>query len=114
MLDDPTSSDVIKEPRSSNAHIKGNLEDENNNNPMIFLNPSTTTGCLPCISSLLSLKPSGKPCSKLEFNYLNMNGFTSFKAMSSPHSMTYFISFKIGANSPLSICEHMENKDINT
>jgi hypothetical protein len=114
MLDDPTSSDVIKEAGSFNAHIKGNLEDDNNNNPMIFLNPSTTTSCLPCISSLPSFKPSGKPYSKLKFNYLNMNGFTSFKAMSSPRSMTYFISFKIIANFPLSICEQMENKDINT
>jgi hypothetical protein len=64
MLDDPNVSHVIKEVGSFNAHIKNNLEDDNNNNPMISLIPSTTIGCLPCISSLLNLKPSGKPCSK--------------------------------------------------
>ncbi|CAK9237724.1 unnamed protein product [Sphagnum troendelagicum] len=79
VLDDPSVSRVIKEAGSSSAHIKGNLEDNNNNNPLISLTPSTT-GCLPCTSSLPGLRPSGKPCSKPEFSSLNMNGFMSFRA----------------------------------
>ncbi|CAM6037132.1 unnamed protein product [Sphagnum compactum] len=79
VLDDPSVSRVIKEAGSSSAHIKGNLEDNNNNNPLISLTPSTT-GCLPCTSSLPGLRPSGKPCSKPEFSSLSMNGFMSFRA----------------------------------
>ncbi len=107
VLDDPSVSRVIKEAGSSSAHIKGNLEDNNNNNPLISLTPSTT-------SSLQGLRPSGKPCSKPEFSSLSMNGFMSFRAVSSPQSTTYFTSFRPGANSPLSICEQMESKDTST
>jgi hypothetical protein len=113
VLDDPSVSRVIKEAGSSSAHIKGNLEDNNNSNPLISLTPSTT-GCLPCTSSLPGLRPSGKPCSKPEFSSLSMNGFMSFRAVSSPQSTTYFTSFRPGANSPLSVCEQMESKDTST